>query len=159
MSMPKDGKHMSNSSLQYSQWDKQMDLLNTEAAELEQALETLKTLKPDEREDFIKRWPSTLQSLCELMRITLEGNNVPNSVAVSEALATTLSTYLGGRDMYIPNGERLKDALRDIRIWRQFKGNNLEQLAREYGLTERRVSQIIAEQRAAFVARKQRRLF
>jgi Mor family transcriptional regulator len=61
--------------------------------------------------------------------------------------------------MYIPNGECLKDALRDIRIWRQFKGNNLEQLAREYGLTKRRVSQIIAEQRAAFVARKQRRLF
>lgn len=78
--------------------------------ELEQALETLQTLKPDEREDFIKRLPSTLQSLCELMRITLEGNN-------------------------------------------------LEQLARDYSLTERRVSQIIAEQRAAFVARKQRRLF
>ncbi|WP_335695451.1 Mor transcription activator family protein [Shewanella psychrophila] len=49
--------------------------------------------------------------------------------------------------------------MRDIRIWREFKGNNLEQLSRDYGLTERRVSQIIAEQRAAFVARKQRRLF
>ncbi|GGI81938.1 transcriptional regulator [Shewanella hanedai] len=119
----------------------------------------MKNLKPDEREDFTKRWPSTLQSLCELMRVTLDRQAVSNSVHISEALATTLSTYLGGRDIYIPNGERLKDALRDIRIWREFKGNNLEQLSRNYDLTERRVSQIIAEQRAAFVARKQRRLF
>ncbi len=137
----------------------QMDLIHSSAFELEQALETLQTLKPDERTDYIKRWPSTLQSICELMRITLEGQKVSNAMVISEALATTLSTYLGGRDLYIPNGERLKDALRDIRIWREFKGNNLEQLSRDYGLTERRVSQIIAEQRAAFVARKQRRLF
>ncbi|AQS38602.1 hypothetical protein Sps_03475 [Shewanella psychrophila] len=137
----------------------QMDLIHSNAFELEQALETLQTLKPDERSDYIKRWPSTLQSICELMRITLEGQKVGNAMVISEALATTLSTYLGGRDLYIPNGERLKDALRDIRIWREFKGNNLEQLSRDYGLTERRVSQIIAEQRAAFVARKQRRLF
>lgn len=139
--------------------EEQMDLIHNSAFELEQALETIQTLKPDERSDFIKRWPSTLQSLCELMRITLESRAISNSVQISEELATTLSTYLGGRDLYIPNGERLKDALRDIRIWREFKGNNLEQLSRDYGLTERRVSQIIAEQRAAFVARKQRRLF
>ncbi|MGS0725001.1 hypothetical protein ACVBKF_02345 [Shewanella sp. 0m-11] len=39
----------------------QMDLLQTSHQELEQALETLENLKPDEREDFSKRWPSTLQ--------------------------------------------------------------------------------------------------
>ncbi|MGS0725002.1 Mor transcription activator family protein [Shewanella sp. 0m-11] len=87
------------------------------------------------------------------------GHQPCNAVQISEALATTISTYLGGRDIYIPNGECLNDALRDIPIWREFKGNNLEQLSRDYGLTERRVSQIIAEQRAAFVARKQRRFF
>lgn len=139
--------------------DSQLDLLSTSAAELEQALETLATLKPDEREDFIRRWPSTLQSLCDVMRQTLKQYEIDNADNVSEALATSLSAYLGGRDIYIPNGDRLKDALRDIRIWREFKGNNLEQLSRQYGLTERRISQIVAEQRAAFVARKQRRLF
>lgn len=139
--------------------EQQYELLPASTQELEQALATLQHLKPDEREDFIKRWPSTLQSLCELMRVTLEGQSVKNPKGVSEALATTLSIYLGGRDVYIPNGERLKGALRDIRIWREFKGNNLEQLSRDYGLTERRVSQIVDEQRMAFVARKQRRLF
>lgn len=137
----------------------QLDLLATNTAELEQALATLATLKPDEREDFIRRWPSTLQSLCDVMRVTLKQHNIVDADNVSEALATSLSAYLGGRDVYIPNGERLKNALRDIRIWREFKGNNLEQLSRDYGLTERRVSEIVAEQRAALVARKQRRLF
>lgn len=137
----------------------QFELLPASSQELEQALNTLQNLSEDERSDFIKRWPSTLQSLCELMRVTLEEKGITESVALSEALATTLSTYLGGRDIYIPNGERLKDALRDIRIWREFKGNNLEQLSRQYGLTERRVSQIVKAQRAAFVARKQRQLF
>lgn len=78
----------------------QMDLIHSNAFELEQALETLQTLKPDERSDYIKRWPSTLQSICELMRITLEGQKVGNAMVISEALATTLSTYLGGRDLF-----------------------------------------------------------
>jgi len=138
--------------------EEQTDLIHSSTFELEQVLETLQTLKPDEHSDFIKRWPSSLQSLCELMRVTLEGQKVRNALAISEALATTLSIYLGDRVLYIPNGEHLKDVLRDIRIWREFEGDNLEQLSREYGLTERRVNQIIAEQRAAFVARKQRRL-
>jgi len=137
----------------------QLDLLATNTAELEQALATLATLKPDERADFIRRWPSTLQSLCDVMRVTLKQHNIDNADRVSEDLATSLSAYLGGRDVYIPNGESLKKALRDIKIWREFKGNNLEQLSRDYGLTERRISEIVAEQRAAFVARKQRRLF
>jgi len=61
--------------------------------------------------------------------------------------------------MYIPSGECLKVALRDIRIWREFKGNNIEKLSRHYCLSERRVNQIVAEQRAAFAARRQRGLF
>ncbi|AYV12972.1 Mor transcription activator family protein [Shewanella algae] len=139
--------------------EEQLELLSAGCEELEQALLTLSSLDDDERIEFTRRWPSTLQSLCELMRITLKEYKVSDSALVAEALTTTLSTYLGGRDLYIPNGDRLKDALRDIRIWREFKGNNLEQLSRQYGLTERRISQIVAEQRAAFVARRQRGLF
>ncbi|QSX32605.1 transcriptional regulator [Shewanella avicenniae] len=139
--------------------DDQLDLLPTHTAELEQLLETQRQLRPDEREDFTVRWPATLQSLCEVLRVTLDAEKVENSKHLSEAMAIALSSYLGGRDLYMPNGARLKTALRDIRIWREFKGNNLEQLAREHGLTERRISEIVAEQRSAFIARKQRKLF
>jgi len=142
-----------------NQQDNQLDLLATNAAELEQALAALSELKDDERSDFIHRWPSTLQSLSALMQVTLKKHGISNADRISEDLATGLSIYFGGRDMYIPNGESLKKALRDIKIWREFRGNNLEQLSRDYGLTERRISEIIAEQRAVLIARKQRRLF
>lgn len=142
-----------------NQQDNQLDLLSTNAAELEQALAAMSQLKGDERSDFIHRWPSTLQSLSALMQVTLKKHGIINADRISEDLATGLSIYFGGRDVYIPNGESLKKALRDIKIWHEFKGNNLEQLSREYGLTERRISEIVAEQRAAYVARKQRQLF
>lgn len=142
-----------------NQQDNQLDLLSTNAAELEQALAAMSQLKGDERSDFIHRWPSTLQSLSALMQVTLKKHGIINAARISEDLATALSIYFGGRDVYIPNGESLKKALRDIKIWHEFKGNNLEQLSREYGLTERRISEIVAEQRAAYVARKQRQLF
>ncbi len=142
-----------------NQQDNQLDLLSTNAAELEQALAAMSQLKGDERSDFIHRWPSTLQSLSALMQVTLKKHGISHADRISEDLATGLSIYFGGRDVYIPNGESLKKALRDIKIWHEFKGNNLEQLSREYGLTERRISEIVAEQRAAYVARKQRQLF
>lgn len=142
-----------------NQQDNQLDLLSTNAAELEQALAAMSQLKGDERSDFIHRWPSTLQSLSALMQVTLKKHGIINADRISEDLATGLSIYFGGRDVYIPNGESLKKALRDINIWHEFKGNNLEQLSRKYGLTERRISEIVAEQRAAYVARKQRQLF
>lgn len=137
----------------------QQELLGADSHELEQALLTLASLNEDERSEFIRRWPANLQSLCELLRSALQTRGVGEADVLAEHLATLIGNYLGGRDMYIPSGERLKVALRDIRIWREFKGNNLEQLSRQYGLSERRVSQIVAEQRTAFVARKQRRLF
>ena len=139
--------------------EQQLELMQTTAVEFEQALNTLSNLKDDEHADCYARWPSNLQSLCELMRCTLSDQNVNNATFLSEVLVTALSTYMGGRDIYIPNGERLKDALRDIQIWREFKGNNIEALSRKYDLTERRITQIIKFQRAAFVARKQRSLF
>ncbi|MBO2568608.1 transcriptional regulator [Shewanella algae] len=139
--------------------EEQLEFLGSDSRELEQALLTLASLNEDERSEFMRRWPANLQSLCELIRTALHSRGVNESDVLAEHLATLIGSYLGGRDMYIPSGERLKVALRDIRIWREFKGNNLEQLSRLYGLSERRVSQIVAEQRIAFVARKQRGLF
>ncbi|GGY97025.1 Mor transcription activator family protein [Shewanella fodinae] len=107
----------------------------------------------------VRRWPANLQSLCELLRSALQNRGVGEMDVLAEHLATLNGNYLGCRNMYIPSGERLKVAQRDIRIWREFKGNNMEQLSRQYGLSERLVSQIVAEHRTVFVARKQRRLF
>ncbi|MCG9722131.1 Mor transcription activator family protein [Shewanella sp. Isolate7] len=137
----------------------QLELLGDNAAELEQALATLASLDDDERAEYLRRWPANLQSLCEVIRTALVNRKVDDADVLAELLATAIGSYLGGRDIYIPSGERLKVALRDIRIWRDFKGNNLEALSRIHGLSERRISQIVEEQRRAFLARRQRGLF
>ena len=139
--------------------EEQLELMHTTAEEFEQALNTLSNLGEGEHEDFVQRWPANLQSLCELMRQTLEKRNIKEAEKVSEVLTTALSVYMGGRHLYIPNGDRLKKALRDIRIWRDFKGNNVEELSRKHNLTERHISQIVAVQKAAEIARRQRKLF
>jgi Mor family transcriptional regulator len=49
-------------------------------------------------------------------------------------------------------------AARDELIWREFNGRNYAELARRHGLTEMRVRQIVAEQRARDVQQRQGRL-
>lgn len=139
--------------------NRQLTLMGDSPEALERALEQLDNLSDDERQALQSRWPETLQSLSELLRVTLDAKGIKDSAKLADALATTLGTYLGGRHLYIPTGERLKAALRDIAIWRDFTGRNLEQLARQYGLTERRIAQILQAQRQAEKARRQRQLF
>ncbi|STQ75519.1 Mor transcription activator family protein [Grimontia hollisae] len=106
-----------------------------------------------------QRWPSTLQSLVELLRVELEREKIPNATGVAAKLTTSLAIYFGGRDIYIPKGDTLKASLRDIQIWRDFNGRNIEQLAAQHNLTERQITSIIKEQRKAEVERRQRKLF
>ncbi|QUN06450.1 transcriptional regulator [Shewanella yunxiaonensis] len=144
----------------------QLELLPDDAAELQELLNRMRELDPNERDYFINgvqdeqsHWPSTLQSLCAVMEATLAANDIPNNRRTAEELAMVIGNYFGGRgDVYLPNGSRMKTALRDIEIWRHYNGKNLAELAQDYGMTERRVYMIVAEQRRAMVARKQRKL-
>lgn len=71
-----------------------------------------------------------------------------------------LAEYFGGRVVYLPRGDRLKNALRDADIYRRFLGsNNVDALAEEYGLSVIRIYAIHAEQKALYLAKVQGRLF
>jgi Mor family transcriptional regulator len=67
--------------------------------------------------------------------------------------------YIGARMVYFPTGEKLKTALRDALIYREFNGHNHLALAQKYKLTVTRVYQIVAEQTALFVKERQGKLF
>ncbi|CAG21963.1 Mor transcription activator family protein [Photobacterium profundum] len=75
-----------------------------------------------------KRWPSTLQSLSEVLNSELKRTKV-DEPHLADKLTIALGHYFGGRDIYIPNGSKLKSALRNISIWREYNGRNIEQLA------------------------------
>ena len=107
------------------------------------------------------RWPSTLAELVDVLRATFQHRGRLEAEAIAEAQQAVLAIgmYLGGRQIYLPSGESLQTALRDRRIYLEYKGVNKTELARRYDVTERRIEQIAAEQRAVYIRRIQPDLF
>ncbi len=54
-----------------------------------------------------------------------------------------LCETFGGTNVYIPKKERILQKIRDGEIKRQFEGQNYKRLATKYGLSERRIRQIV----------------
>lgn len=61
----------------------------------------------------------------------------------------------GGGQFYLPKGLALKLSQRDREIYERFNGRNKRELAREYGVTETRIDQIVAAIRRAEFERRQ----
>lgn len=107
------------------------------------------------------RWPTTLAELVDVLRATFIRRGLAEGVALDSAQSAVLaiSQHLGGRQIYLPTGERIRAAMRDRRIYLEYNGRNREELALRYGITTRRVEMIAAEQRAIHVRRIQPDLF
>ncbi|MGF1727190.1 Mor transcription activator family protein [Photobacterium nomapromontoriensis] len=135
--------------------EQQQEIFKTEAAELELLINSVSEIGDD---NVRQRWPSTLQSLSEVLNSELKRANI-EAPHLADKLTIALGHYFGGRDIYIPTGIKLKSALRNISIWREYNGRNIEQLANHHKLTERQITEIIREQRQAEVKRRQRELF
>lgn len=66
-----------------------------------------------------------------------------------------LANEKGGAAIYLAKGVAMHLSARDREMCARFRGNNYRALAREYGLTEMRVRQIVdAWQREAFLSRQ-----
>lgn len=136
--------------------EQQTELFGSSVEELQTCLTKL---SPDDAAAVRKRWPSNLQSLALLIEAELTKAKINDPRIVGEAITLAIGHYFGGRDVYIPTDQRLKAALRDIQIWQEYKGNNIEQLANKFKLTGRRIAEIIQHQRIVETERRQRRLF
>lgn len=107
------------------------------------------------------KWPANLAALVDVLHATLRdrGHDDDAALADAEACAVAVAEYQGGRNYYLPTGERLKTFVRDRAIYLACNGRNKSEIALRYGLTERRVEQIVAEQRAIHLRRIQPQLF
>jgi Mor family transcriptional regulator len=107
------------------------------------------------------RWPTTLAEIIEVLRVSFMRRGLTEAAALDEAQAATLalSTWLGGRQVYLPNGERVRLAIRDRLIYLEYNGRNKSELAARYRLTERSVETIAAEQRAIHIRKIQPDMF
>jgi Mor family transcriptional regulator len=115
--------------------------------------------KADER-DLVKNaarlaecqhaWPKTLVELVEVFAAHYRERGVEEADAKTEArlVVLTLAKYFGGRMWYVPRGDALTRALRDMEIWHRFDGRNAQALAAEFRLSFVEIYRTIAEQRA-----------
>jgi len=71
------------------------------------------------------------------------GAEMARIIGVERLLA--LCEVFGGTTIYIPKKKRILQQVRNKAIKREFNSQNYRQLASKYGLSERRIRQIVAE--------------
>jgi Mor family transcriptional regulator len=86
---------------------------------------------------------------------------LPHQVAAEIALgvAEHVRRNIGGVSLYIPRGHAYEATQREQQIYRDFKGDNYQELARQYDLTEMRIRQIVNQVGAVERAKRQQNLF
>ncbi len=110
-------------------------------------------------EDARRKWPQRLAELHAVVTDTLRRAGVDAADRHAAQIVRAIAHYLGGRQIYLPRGDQLEQALRDREIWRAFRGDNIEELAAQHGLSVGSVYRILARQRALHHRNRQRGLF
>ena len=107
------------------------------------------------------RWPARLQELFDIeYRYSLR--TLSDDAAAQDAAARTflIADYVGGSALYVPRGDALRLAVRNAEIYARYRGTaNHSALAREYGVTEPHLYEIVAAEKKRQIAKRQGRLF
>lgn len=98
----------------------------------------------------IPRWPQALAEIHDVVTAALMPCEVSESVASAKActMIRALAVHHGGRAFYLPTIYKLDLALRDVRIYAEFNGGNIRNLAENYQLSRQQIYSIVADQRA-----------
>ena len=106
------------------------------------------------------KWAPQLVEFIEVVEALNRHKGIPADAAFADArdVVLALATHLGGRQFYLPRGDRLRTALRDAEIWRRFTGRNVTALAAEYGVSEIHLYAVLRQQRELHTRRHQGRL-
>ena len=134
-----------------------MDLFADDHEALGQLVDRMDLIPIDELK---AKWPQSLADLADVMASELKREGVAEPGVKSRKLALVLAHYLGGRAYYIPTGEKLKAALRDLEIFeRWYQNEPMDSIATHYKLSHPQLYVIIAEQRKLHRKRHQPDLF
>ena len=72
----------------------------------------------------------------------------PEAKLTASKLVGVMAHYFGGKSFYLPAGDKIKEALRDVQIYQDFTGNNVPELIKKYRLSESTIYAILRTQRA-----------
>jgi Mor family transcriptional regulator len=105
------------------------------------------------------RWAPQLAELLAFVEALFKRRRMTPEAAFELAceVVIELAQAFGGRNMYLPRGDRLQVALRDAALWRRYSGRpeQVEQFADELGVTTIHVYALLAKQRKLHVGRLQ----
>jgi|JI10StandDraft_1071094.scaffolds.fasta_scaffold11442_4 Mor family transcriptional regulator len=107
------------------------------------------------------RWPARLQELFDIeYRYSLRSLGADAAAQDAGARTFLIADYVGGSALYVPRGESLRLAVRNAEIYARYRGPaNHAALAREYGVTEPHLYEIVAAEKKRQVSKRQGRLF
>lgn len=127
--------------------ENQAQLFDDEHAEIGQLFDHLDTIPSAE---LTNRWPSLLVEVIDVMQAELQRQKVaePEAKLTASKLVGVMAHYFGGKSFYLPAGDKIKEALRDVQIYQDFTGNNVPELIKKYRLSESTIYAIFRTQRA-----------
>jgi Mor family transcriptional regulator len=108
--------------------------------------------------DVRARWPRDLVNQYDVVLSAIKTElDEPSARRVALRIIESLSNYHGGRQYYLPRGDKLRAALRDKQIWDNFDGKpeTVNSLCKEYDLTPQMIYTILRQQRALHRKRMQ----
>ena len=107
------------------------------------------------------RWPQRLAEFYDVEFAYNRRKGMDDEAAATDAAARVflLASYLGGRVLYIPDGDKMRIAIRDLQIQRAHGRRSVVDLAREHHMSEQQIYNIIAEQTRLVRDRLQGKLF
>lgn len=122
--------------------------------ELDPLIDNLRHIPADERGEL---WPGVLGDLLAVMRSELIRADVDAERAheLAGKLAFAIGVYMGGRSLYLPAGDSLKQAIRSMLIYAEFNGRNFKYLLKKYRLTKSTLYRILCREKKAYVRRRQ----
>ncbi len=113
--------------------------------------------QPDDKNGY----PELLADLADQVAVKLGamGVDVEKAADIGWQVAEHIRAHWSGGAQYIPKGTSYDLSQRDLQIYHKFNGINHGALARQYGLTEMRIYQILKTARAAQIRKLQGNLF
>lgn len=109
----------------------------------------------DIREEVLEdpeRWEKTMADIADVLVEELRRAGVEGAQCLGRKLAFALSQAIGGTQIYLPRGDAIRRASRDLGIWLEYDGtvmgpNGSVALSQRYGMSEIHIYRIIARQR------------
>lgn len=107
------------------------------------------------------KWASTLAEYVRVLEALFIRRGMESEAALRLAMDATLELgqYHGGHVIYLPRGDTLRTAIRHAEIFQRSRRGNIDDLAREYGLSVPQVYRIVRQQLALHRGRVQGKLW